>query len=126
MPKVSSTQDPCPSSSGNIYNVKREVFIFPTINPFTSPSSVQLDTAVLPYILQINTTPVLTVWSDDKGFFQATLPTGSYSVLVKDTFNGKSFYYANRFDAAGNIQTAIITTGKTEQIIINIDFNATH
>ena len=126
MPKVSSTQDPCSSSSGRIYNVKREVFIFPTINPFTSPSSVQLDVAGLPFILQINATPVLTVWSDDNGFFQATLPAGSYSVLPKDTFNGKTFYYASRYDIAGNIQTANITTGKTAQIILNIYFNATH
>ena len=126
MPKVSSASDPCPQSSGLIKNVKREIVIFPLVNPVTTPTSVQTDSVGSPFYVQINLTPIASVTSDSSGFYEVSLAAGNYSIFTKESYLSKVYYYANGYDGAGNIQPIKIVSGQKTNFPVNITYASIH
>ena len=57
---------------------------------------------------RFNTPLVAQVTTDEKGFYQVTLPAGQYSIVVVE--NGK--LYANSFDGQGGINPLTFTNGR--------------
>ena len=126
MPKGSSASNPCPQAFGLIKNVKRDIVIFPLINPTTNPTSVQTDSVGSPFYVQINLTPIASVTSDSSGFYEVSLAAGNYSIFTKESYLSKVYYYANGYDGAGNIQPIKIVSGQKTNFPVNITYASIH
>jgi hypothetical protein len=70
----------------------------------------------------IQTKKIKVVTSDEEGFFNATLPAGSYSVFVKEN----NSYFANLFDGLNNIHPVKVEQGKFTQIRIEVNYRAAY
>jgi len=95
--------------------VVREVQIYELL----SQSDVESDGV---FIKKVNKPLVKTVVSDSNGKFKVSLPTGSYSILIKET-NG---LFANQFDHNNNIQPVIVKEKRFSEVTITINYEAAY
>ena len=110
MPTVgtSNTCKTCP--------VKRTIRIY----EYTAPANVNRGTDS-GFFSSINSKLVREVKSDKKGFYQAELPDGQYSVVIEE--NGK--LYANGTDEKGGINPVTVKGGM-EKLDIIINYKAVY
>ncbi|MBI1286042.1 MAG: hypothetical protein GC178_00525 [Flavobacteriales bacterium] len=60
--------------------------------------------------------------SDHRGFYEMNLPTGLYTVLVKED----TMYYFNYMDGQGNLSPVNVDTNATTPLHLIIDYNAVY
>lgn len=102
-----------PPSKGN--PVEREILIFPLLNM----SDVEaVDNGFIESVGAVK--PIKTVKSDKGGKFCVSLPTGRYSVIVREPKG----LYANLFDAENNIFPVTVKKGKQETVSVEITHQA--
>lgn len=108
------------SGAGTRPGVKATICIFEltsdnqVIRPTgSSPSSPYYKAVLTHLIRQVNT--------DDKGYFQVTLPSGTYSVFTK---NGDLFYATQR-DEKNNIAPVNVLPGKITRIQCSVESDHT-
>jgi len=70
----------------------------------------------------VHTRLVLTVTSDDSGYFYASLPPGEYSLFTKKD----ALFYANNFDGNNHIAPVKVVDHKVSQVNVNIDYDASY
>ena len=75
-----------------------------------------------PFYSSIATKLVKTAESDDKGYFTAELPAGTYSLFTM--VDGK--LYANSFDRRNNIAPVTVEENKVSEVNITISARATY
>ena len=111
MPTVgtSNTCKTCP--------VKRTIRIY----EYTAPANATKAENETGFFTSINTKLVREIKSDKKGFFQAELPDGQYTVVVEE--NGR--LYANGTDEKGAINPVTIK-GAMEKLDIIINYKAVY
>ncbi len=111
---------PIGCDSGTIEPVSREVFIY----ELTSFDQV-VPRGVHSFYSEVKTQLVATVRSDENGFFEITLPRGTYSIFVKE--DGR--FYAFAFDLSeghgGYAAPAAVITDTVSFIPIDINHKAT-
>jgi len=106
------------TSRGTITPVVREVYIYQaTALQDVVPSS----NSEGQFFSSINTELITLVTSDSTGFYQAQLPTGTYSVFIKENEE----FYANHFDADFTINPVTVEENKTTKLQIDITYAAT-
>ena len=104
----------CPQ--GNVAPVEREIRIH------TLTHKDQVDCKNSSFFYSISTQLIATTWSNEKGFFEAELDTGWYSIFVLED----SLFYANGGDGQGNIWPVHVSKGIATGIIFNIDYLSSH
>lgn len=93
------------------YPVQRTIKIY----PYTTMQEVnQIDFVYF----TIDAAPILTVESDAEGFYQASLPPGTYSVFVQE--NGK--LYANSFDGQRGINPVQVEEDSLSTLNLRLDY----
>jgi hypothetical protein len=102
----------CPT--GTVQAVVREM----RIHALASSSDVE-HTEHGAFYSKVNTPLIATVWSGSNGFFQATLPAGTYSVFAVEQ---DSLLYANGFDGEGHIYPVEVKDGKAAGIRFDITY----
>jgi hypothetical protein len=104
---------PRPSAGGT--SVEREVLIFPLLN------MSQVEAGGNGFINSVgNAKPVKTVTSGKDGKFCVSVPTGRYSVLVREPKG----LYANLSDSQNNINPVRVEKGKRAQVTVEITHEA--
>lgn len=108
-----SPDAPRPNANGT--PVEREVLIFPLLN------LNQIDAGDNGFINSVrDAKPIKIVKSGKDGSFCASLPTGRYTVIVREPKG----LYANLFDTQSNIFPVTVSKDKTAKIIIDISHQA--
>jgi hypothetical protein len=74
------------------------------------------------FYTQLTTKLIKKVQTDSSGYFSVHLPAARYSLFVK---LGDA-YYANWFDAEGNIAPAQVDSNKLTNVIFKIDYDAAY
>ena len=74
------------------------------------------------FFTDINSEPVASLFSNADGSFHIQLPSGKYSVFVKETKG----LFANLFDAQGNINPVIVKDKKYSWITLSVDYEAVY
>ncbi|MFN8347664.1 MAG: carboxypeptidase regulatory-like domain-containing protein [Spirosomataceae bacterium] len=97
--------------------VVREIYIYELTSQKQTESAEESG-----FYQKINSKLVKIVKSDKKGVFSAALPTGYYSLLVKE----EKGLYANLFDDAMNLNPVQIRKGKWTKFDISIDYQAVY
>lgn len=104
--------------SGTIEPVEREIYI----HEVASLDAVTIaEGKGLPFYEKINTPLVKVVMSNAAGLYQAELPTGEYSLFVKEG----DLFYANQFDTQGNINTVAVVENQMTKCQVDITYAAT-
>jgi len=76
-----------------------------------------------PLFTKISTELVKTIKSNSKGFYQCELPPGKYSIF---TIEEKNSFFANNFNAEGEINTVEIVAGQNVKLDISINYKAAY
>ncbi len=103
------------NSTCNNFPVKRKIRIY------ESTKSEQVDFIQDGYgrfYSGVKTRLVMTIESDDDGFFEAALSPGKYSVFIEDA--GK--LYANMYDSEGYINSVIVTSSDVSEKNMRLDY----
>lgn len=87
------------------------------VHPLTNLEDAKLENGLFQ---SLATQPILEIQSDSEGKFAVPLAPGDYSIFTKEDQG----MYANRFDAAGNIQPLRIEKGEWQKLDIVIDYKA--
>ena len=105
---------PSPDGSrGTITPVVRELWIFtPTLVSETTPVGGTRFT-------EIHSTLITKVNSQTNGFYQIALPSGRYSVFVRED----STYYANWFDGEGYISQVKVVQDSVTKFQVDLTYN---
>ena len=107
------------ASAGRMTLVSREMYIYPGLKQ----DEVQAKADVgMPFYSKIKQKPIKTIQSDENGFFQAALPPGIYSILVRE---GKDFY-ANGIGANGMIYPIEVKANEVTIFQFDITYQATY
>ncbi len=103
------------SSTGTISPVTREIYIHEatTIADVTAAQDAS-------FYSKIDTALITTTSSDSDGFYEATLPPGSYSVFVKEN----DLFYANSYTGNGEINLVTIEQDSVKKYQIDITYQA--
>jgi len=115
-PTVDSGRTSGADSSGARPGIKATVCIF----PLTSNNQVIRPTgagASSPYYKAVLTHLIRQVDTDDKGYFQVTLPPGTYSVFTKKG----DLFYATQRDEMNNIAPVKVLPGKITRIQCSVE-----
>lgn len=103
--------------SGTVTFVQRRIYVF----EITHSDDVVQDTTLGPvFYTEIRKGLVAKTLSNSHGYFQLSLPLGSYSLFVEE----QGRYYANLFDGQGYIFPVTVTDGSIKRIDILIDYKA--
>lgn len=102
--------------TGTTEPVAREILIYEK----TGPGQVRQEDGT--FYTQIKTKKIASVWSDNNGRYQVTLPVGTYSVFVKEA--GK--LYANSSDGQGYINTITVERNTFTDLDIAINYKAAY
>ena len=105
----------CPS--GTIRPVAREVLFY----ELTALDSV-VQVGWGPFYSEVHSKLVATTRSNQRGFFQISLPPDTYSVFVRED----SLLYANGFDGHGNIFPVEVKKNEATGFRIDITYASTH
>ncbi len=100
-------------TNNNNKGVKREVYIY-------QPTSTKQTRGNAPLFDAVNTPLMLKIMSDKNGHYKAGLPTGSYSVFIKE--DGKLF--AAETDGPGILNPVTVTPNTFTRRDITITVNA--
>ena len=116
----------CPEGEwgGEIYPVVRDVCIFEAVlHGDVEWTYVEIQPGVYTHLATaIPSDLVKVVKSDTKGYFEAELPAGRYSIFVKEG----GYYYANRVDGEGYVFPAEVVEGGTIGVKFDITYMATY
>ncbi len=103
---------------GTVRFVQRPVFVFEK----THFRDVVPDRKLGPiFYTEIYTNLIANTESNSNGYFQVSLPEGSYSLFVQE----QGRYYANGGDGQGYILPVTVTKGSVKRLDIRIDYKAT-
>jgi hypothetical protein len=108
---------PSGSTSGSIAPVERQIYVFEKTHFSKAEGSSGGG-----FYKKINTTQIDSTTSNEKGFFQFFLPTGEYSLFVKED----SLYYSNSGDGQGNIFPFTVKKDSLSKVEFNITYKATY
>jgi hypothetical protein len=103
------------NSPGSITPVEREVWIFRATR-YDSVESLGGG-----FYKQILTQLVLKTRSNDRGFYQAALQPGKYSVFVREGL----LFYGNGTDSAGHIVSGVVKGNALTEVPVAITYKAT-
>jgi hypothetical protein len=105
-------------ASGTITAASREVLLYERVNT-DSVTSVHQGS---PFYTEIRAKLLGTTHSDAMGFFQLELPTGDYSLFVRED----SLFYANRGDGQGNIFPVSVRPDSVSGVRVDITYEASY
>ncbi|WP_020530549.1 hypothetical protein [Flexithrix dorotheae] len=95
--------------------VVKEIFIY----ELTGKAQTKFDGQ---FFSEIKTDLISQIKSDENGKFKIALPSGKYSLFVKEP-NG---FFANSFDGEGHINPIEVEPGKYTNCILKIDYQAAY
>lgn len=96
---------------GTVTPVVREVLVY-------EPTNVSSCTGGGGFFSAVSAKLVATAISNASGFFQVSLPPGTYSVFIKEG----QLYYAYRFSGDGLVQPVSVSGGRTSKIQLDIKY----
>ncbi len=103
------------TSTGTISPVVREIYIH------EAATSADVTATQDPsFFSKIDTALITTTYSDSDGFYEATLPPGTYSIFVKEN----NLFYANSFTGNGEINLVTIEQDRVQKYQIDITYQA--
>ena len=111
-------------TNGDIYPVVRDVCIFERVlYDDVDWAYVEVEPGISALLaIDIPAPLVRVVHSNEKGYFETSLPPGLYSIFVKE---GRHFY-ANRVDMGGYVFPAEVRKGEATGVQFDITYMATY
>jgi hypothetical protein len=103
------------TSTGTITPVERVIYIYEATT--TADVTAAQDAS---FYSKIDTALITTTSSDSDGFYEATLPPGSYSIFIKEN----DLFYANSFTGNGEINLVTIEQDSVQKYQIDITYQA--
>lgn len=102
------------ADSGRVYGADREIFIYPILG------MRDVDLGENGFIMNIFVDPVVKGYSDDQGNFEAELPAGNYSLVIKE----RDMYYSGIPTDNGNFTPIEIKSGSYTEFSFVVDYKA--
>jgi hypothetical protein len=111
-------------SGGEVYPVVRDVCIFKAVlHDDVEWTYVEIEPGCYTHLATaVPSDLVKVVKSNRKGYFEAELPPGRYSIFVREG----GYYYANRVDGAGYVFPAEVDEDGTVGVQFDITYMATY
>ncbi len=106
------------TTSCKTYPVKREIRFY----EYTKISQATINKQNSSFYDNLNTKLITSVYSDECGFYQLTIPAGKYSVVIVEN----NSLYANLGDGQGGINPVLVESNSIVQHNVSVNYKAVY